>query len=217
VTSATEFTVTGVPARRTRSSAPGLTEAEVNYNRSSSAVANYTFRCGRTSPTSLRKTTVNQALQTIEPPRQTELGVAEPIVARHSAADQILVQMPASPTSRAPRKSSARRRPRVVAGRTGAVPGRGRGAHSLRNNVPPRNSDSARHLGGRTRIDAADRVLRGAPRAPPSPAASLRNARPSLDENNRPAVSFSLNNDGANKFGLFHAGQHRQDAGGGPR
>ena len=29
----------------------------------------------------------------------------------------------------------------------------------------------------------------------------LRNARPSLDENNRPAVSFSLNNDGAVKFG----------------
>jgi preprotein translocase subunit SecD len=29
----------------------------------------------------------------------------------------------------------------------------------------------------------------------------LRNARPSLDENNQPAVSFSLNNDGAVKFG----------------
>ncbi|MDP2389247.1 MAG: protein translocase subunit SecD, partial [Acidobacteriota bacterium] len=31
----------------------------------------------------------------------------------------------------------------------------------------------------------------------------LRNARPTLDENNRPAVSFSLNNEGARKFGLF--------------
>ena len=31
----------------------------------------------------------------------------------------------------------------------------------------------------------------------------LRNARPSLDENNRPAVSFSLNNEGATKFGNF--------------
>ena len=29
----------------------------------------------------------------------------------------------------------------------------------------------------------------------------LRNARPSLDENNRPAVSFTLNTDGARKFG----------------
>jgi hypothetical protein len=29
----------------------------------------------------------------------------------------------------------------------------------------------------------------------------LRNAKPSLDETNRPAVSFSLNTDGARKFG----------------
>ena len=31
----------------------------------------------------------------------------------------------------------------------------------------------------------------------------LRNARPTLDENNRPAVSFSLNQEGARKFGTF--------------
>jgi preprotein translocase subunit SecD len=31
----------------------------------------------------------------------------------------------------------------------------------------------------------------------------LRTARPTLDENNRPAVSFSLNNEGARKFGMF--------------
>jgi preprotein translocase subunit SecD len=31
----------------------------------------------------------------------------------------------------------------------------------------------------------------------------LRNARPSLDENSRPAVSFSFNNEGAAKFGQF--------------
>ena len=29
----------------------------------------------------------------------------------------------------------------------------------------------------------------------------LRNARPSLDENNLPAIGFSLNSDGARKFG----------------
>ena len=31
----------------------------------------------------------------------------------------------------------------------------------------------------------------------------LRNSRPTLDENSRPAVNFSLNNEGANKFGTF--------------
>jgi preprotein translocase subunit SecD len=29
----------------------------------------------------------------------------------------------------------------------------------------------------------------------------LRNARPTIDENNRPAVGFSLTNEGARKFG----------------
>jgi preprotein translocase subunit SecD len=33
----------------------------------------------------------------------------------------------------------------------------------------------------------------------------LRNARPTLDENNRPAVGFTLNNEGASKFGQFTA------------
>jgi preprotein translocase subunit SecD len=33
----------------------------------------------------------------------------------------------------------------------------------------------------------------------------LRNARPSLDENNRPAVSFTLNNEGGRKFGKVTA------------
>ena len=52
---------------------------------------------------------MNQALQTIER-RVNELGVAEPIVARHSAADQILVQMPGVTDVTARRKSSVRRR-----------------------------------------------------------------------------------------------------------
>ena len=43
--------------------------------------------------TQLREETVTQALQTIER-RVNELGVAEPIVARQGAADQILVQLP---------------------------------------------------------------------------------------------------------------------------
>ena len=50
-------------------------------------------RSSRTSSSSCARTRSNQALQTIER-RVNELGVAEPIVARHSAADQILVQLP---------------------------------------------------------------------------------------------------------------------------
>ena len=40
-------------------------------------------------------------------------------------------------------------------------------------------------------------------RVPAVTGRDLRNARPTLDENNRPAVSFSLNQEGARKFGSF--------------
>jgi preprotein translocase subunit SecD len=40
-------------------------------------------------------------------------------------------------------------------------------------------------------------------RVPAVTGRDLRNARPTLDENNRPAVSFSLNQEGARKFGAF--------------
>ena len=62
------------------------------YDRSQSA-ADYTFRLKPNVVNQLREETVNQALQTIER-RVNELGVAEPVVARHSGNDQILVQLP---------------------------------------------------------------------------------------------------------------------------
>ena len=89
----TAFTVSGVAPEQDARSAAALTEVEVNYNRSSSAGGSYTFTLKPNIVVQLREDTVNQALQTIER-RVNELGVAEPIVARHSAADQILVQLP---------------------------------------------------------------------------------------------------------------------------
>ena len=66
---------------------------ELSYDRSSSGPGSYTFTMKPNIAVDNRESTVNQALQTIER-RVNELGVAEPIVARHSAADQILVQLP---------------------------------------------------------------------------------------------------------------------------
>ena len=40
-------------------------------------------------------------------------------------------------------------------------------------------------------------------RVPAVTGRDLRNARPTLDENSRPAVGFSLNNEGASRFGTF--------------
>ena len=49
--------------------------------------------CRRRSPSALRDEIVEQALRTIDR-RVNELGVAEPVIARYTAADQILVQLP---------------------------------------------------------------------------------------------------------------------------
>ena len=123
----TSFTVTGVSPDQDAAFRNALTEVDVNYDRTSSA-GSYTFTLKPNIVVQLREDTVNQALQTIER-RVNELGVAEPIVARHSAADQILVQLPGVTDVDArqgnhPLDGAAR----VEAGRAGAVLGRERGA-----------------------------------------------------------------------------------------
>ena len=69
-----------------------LTDIELTYNRSPGA-GSHTFTMRPNIAVQLREEAVVQALQTIER-RVNELGVAEPIIARHSANDQILVQLP---------------------------------------------------------------------------------------------------------------------------
>ena len=64
--------------------------------------------------------------------------------------------------------------------------------------MPERHGNPARAR--RTR-PAAARVYYLVRKAAAVTGRDLRNARPSLDENNRPAVSFTLNSEGARKFG----------------
>ena len=74
----------------------------------------------------------------------------------------------------------------LLQARNGAVPS------SM--SVVPGASDS-----GRTG-DRSETVYYLVRRTPVVTGRDLRNAKPSLDEMNRPAVSFTLNNDGARKF-----------------
>ena len=149
------------------------------------------------------KDTVNQALQTIER-RVNELGVAEPIVARHGSNDQILVQLPGvADVNRA----------KEIIGRTailelklaeqGPFPTREAALQAVNNTVPPdmeivTGTSEPGSSGGTpsTTYYIVKKVAAVTGR-------DLRNARPTLDQNNQPAVSFSLNQDGARKFGQF--------------
>jgi preprotein translocase subunit SecD len=201
VTAPGEFRVTGVPAAQDGQFRQLLTEVDVNYDRSQSGT-DYTFRLKPNVVTVLREETVNQALQTIER-RVNELGVAEPIVARHSEADQILVQLPGvTEVNRAKEiiRSTALLELKLV--EQGPFPDEASARQAFAGNVPPD-------------IQILPGTSVATPGAPPSTVyyavrrvaavtgRDLRNARPSLDENNRPAVSFSLNNEGAIKFGTF--------------
>ena len=201
VAGATSFTVTGVTPEQDGAFRGALTEVEVNYDRASGA-AGYTFTLKPNIVVQLREDTVNQALTTIER-RVNELGVAEPIVARHSAADQILVQLPGvTDVNRAKEiiRSTALLELKQVEQGPFSDEAAARAAFS--GNLPPD-------------LHILPGTIEGAPGQPAStgyyvvrrvPAVTgrdLRNARPTLDENNRPAVSFSLNNEGARKFGIF--------------
>jgi preprotein translocase subunit SecD len=196
-----QFKVTGVPQAQDAQFRQLLADVDLMYDRSQS-VADYTFTLKPNIAAQLRQETVNQALQTIER-RVNELGVAEPLVARHSAADQILVQLPGvTDVNRAKEiiRSTALLELKLV--EQGPFPDEASARQAFANNVPPD-------------IQILPGVSEGTAGAPPTTVyyavrrvaavtgRDLRNARPSLDENNRPAVSFSLNAEGARKFGAF--------------
>src|SRR5688572_23129564 len=90
VTGPTEFRVEGVQNDQAWRAAAA--DVETVFARSSGA-GSYTYTMRPNVANQFREEAVTQALQTIER-RVNELGVAEPIVARHGAADQILVQLP---------------------------------------------------------------------------------------------------------------------------
>ncbi|MGE0359579.1 MAG: protein translocase subunit SecD [Vicinamibacterales bacterium] len=196
-----EFRVTAVPSAQDAQFRQALVDVDLSYDRSQSG-ADYTFRLKPVVVNQLREETVNQAIQTIER-RVNELGVAEPIVARHSAADQILVQLPGvTDVNRAKEiiRSTALLELKLV--EQGPFVDEASARQAFAGNVPPDiqilpgQSEGTVGAPPTTVYYAVRRVAAVTGR-------DLRNARPSLDENNRPAVSFSLNAEGAQKFGAF--------------
>jgi preprotein translocase subunit SecD len=202
VVNASSFTVTVPPDQDAAFRAStSLVELDPNYDRSSGA-GTYTFTLKPNIIINLREDTVNQALQTIER-RVNELGVAEPLVARHSAADQILVQLPGvTDVNRAKEiiRSTAQLELKQV--EQGPFSDEAAARQALGNNLPPDMQilPGTLEAGPGQPAGTGYYVVR---RVPAVTGRDLRNARPTLDENNRPAVSFSLNQEGARKFGNF--------------
>jgi preprotein translocase subunit SecD len=196
-----EFRVTGVPTAQDPQFRQALVDIDLTYDRSQSG-ADYTFRLKPVVVNQLRQETVDQALQTIER-RVNELGVAEPVVARHSGNDQILVQLPGvTEVNRAKEiiRSTALLELKLV--EQGPFVDEASGRQAFAGNVPP----DIQIIPGQSEGTAGappTTVYYAVRRVPAVTGRDLRTARPTLDENNRPAVSFSLNPQGAQKFGAF--------------
>jgi preprotein translocase subunit SecD len=195
--SPTQFKVEGVPSAQDATFREAAAELDTNYNRTPGAGGTYTFTLKDNIAITLREEAVVQARQTIER-RVNELGVTEPSIAQQGAnGDQIIVQLPGV-TDVAKAKEiiqsegflqlkiveqgpTASRESLLVNGQVPSgmeiVPGA--------SGVPGEQSGTVYYL------------LR---RAAAVTGRDLRNARPSLDQNNRPAVSFTLNTEGARKF-----------------
>ncbi len=171
-----------------------------SYDREPGAGGTYTFRMRGPVASSLREEAVRQALQTIER-RVNELGVSEPIVAPHGiGGDQILVQLPGvSDVARA--KALIRSTSLLELKLVEEGPAVSREALlQTRNGVVPPDMEVVTQPGGATggSIEPAYYLVR---RVAAVTGRDLRNARPSLDEFNQPAVSFTLNREGAGKMG----------------
>src|SRR2546428_3578430 len=201
VTGPGEFRVAGI--KDDQAFRQASTEIETTFTRSSGS-GSYTFTMKPNVARQLRDDAVTQALQTIER-RVNELGVAEPIVARHGSVDQILVQLPGvTDVNRA----------KEIIGRTallelklveqGPFPTREAALQAVNNTLPP-DMEIVAGPSGDSRSSGATptTVYYLVKKAATVTGRDLRNARPTLDQSNQPAVSFSLNQEGARKFGQF--------------
>ena len=199
----TTIRIEGVPQERD-AEFRGIAEDQLSasYDRDVAGAGIYTYRMRPPVETSLRDESVRQALQTIER-RVNEFGVAEPVVAPYSVGGhQILVQLPGlDDVERAKEiiRSTALLELKLV--EEGPSPSR-EGLLQTRNGVV---SPDMEVLSGASDIlnpgGAPETLYYLVRRVAAVTGRDLRNARPSLDEFNQPAVSFSLNREGARKFG----------------
>ncbi|MCH7747235.1 MAG: protein translocase subunit SecD [Acidobacteria bacterium] len=202
--SPTEIRIEGVPPDRDqefRRIADDLLQA--TYDPESEAGGGYTYRMQPGVERRLREESVRQALQTIER-RVNELGVAEPIVRRHGtgeSADQIEVQLPGVEDVAGAKEiirstglleiklvedGPAQSREMLLQTRSGVVPP----------DMEVVFGASQSFGAGTTDYYLVRRVARVTGR-------DLRTARPTIDEYNQPAISFSFNREGARKFADF--------------
>ena len=199
VVSPSTFRVEGVPQDRDAEFRRVAEEyVATNYDRTSGTGGTYTFTLKPNIERDMRDQTMTQAQETIDR-RVNDLGVVEPNLSRYGdAGDQILVQLPGvTDVNRAKEiiRSTAILELKLV--ETGPAGSREALLQSYGGKVP----DDMEIISGASADASAGTSYYLVRKVAAVTGRDLRNARPSLDENSRPAVSFSLTNEGARKFG----------------
>jgi preprotein translocase subunit SecD len=193
----TTFRVQGVPPEKDADfTRLADDQTATEYDRNSGAGGTYDFTMKPNVAITMREMAVTQARETIDR-RVNELGVAEPNISLYGQSnDEILVQLPGvTDVARAKeiiRNTAILELKIVEAGPAGS------------------QEQLLQTYGGKVPDDME--ILQGSPASGDTSyylvrkvaavtGQDLRNAKPTIDENNRPAVGFSLTNEGARKFG----------------
>jgi preprotein translocase subunit SecD len=195
---ATHFRAEGVPSDKDAAFRDAANEVvSGNFDRSPGTGGAYAFTMKPNVQVTLREEAVEQARQTIER-RVNELGVTEPSIAVQGAnGDQILVQLPGV--------TDIDRAKRII-GSPGVL---------FLKIVEQGPAATKEELMPGGQLPANTEIVPGAPaagdtgttvyyllrKAAAVSGKDLRNARPSLDQNGRPAVSFTLSAQGGQQFG----------------
>ena len=198
-TSLTEFLVEGVdPASDAQFRQLAQTQLGLSYDRDSTGGGNYTFKMKPNIAVQRRAEAVTQAIQTIDR-RVNELGVSEPVVAPYGTTnDQIVIQLPGvSDVNRAKNiiGNQALLEIKLVEGGPASDEQTLLTSHEGK---VPEGMEVVPGVSG-ARGDAT-RVFYLVKKVAAITGRDLRNAKPTLDEYNTPAVSFTLNNEGVAKF-----------------
>ena len=191
----TTFRVDGVPPAQEPAFRQAAEQEAVDFERSPGTGGSHTFRMRLNIAQRLREEAVVQARQTIER-RVNELGVTEPSIAQQGT-DQILVQLPGvSDVDRAKQVIGSPGMLELKLVEQGPAASR---EDLLRSSggVLPASMEILTGPGDATTGGPAYYLLR---RVAAVTGQDLRSARVQLDENNMPAVGFTLNSSGAASF-----------------
>jgi len=190
----THFRVEGVPPAQEAAFRAAANEVSANFDRSPGANGTYIFTMKPNVQLQLRDEAVVQARETLER-RVNDLGVTEPSISQQGT-DQILVQLPGVTDVE---------RAKAIMGSPGLLELKiverqaATREELLVNGQVPSGMDIVPGAGGTG--NAATTTYYLVRRVASVTGRDLRSASPSLDENNQPAVKFTLSNEGGRKFG----------------